>query len=248
MKLKATISRLLLPYFEYPGLVEKNREQEDQISSYKKKLHFYERREYGDEINPLQHNTAEAMDEFFQKIDDVEPYIAFGRSLRKELDERGLTTSGKTVLDWGVGPGIVLHEIVADCNPLNITGYDTSEVALSHARLLFPKGRFAVQDIYNPPQEQFDLVICTEVLEHLENPEAALRTLWQMRNHHGAILLTVPDGRMDYSRLHINFWSPESWSLFLKKNLPDSANVETGTFSPYEHRASRNNFALISSC
>ena len=34
-------------------------------------------------------------------------------------------------------------------------------------------------------------------------------------------IITVPEGRRDTSMKHINFWSPESWQVFCKKNLPD---------------------------
>lgn len=76
----------------------------------------------------------------------------------------------------------------------------------------------------------------TEVLEHLVHPEAALRKLAKVGR---TLLLTVPDGRRDTTeamqfnpewgsyRGHVNFWSPESWAVWLKRELPNHV-IHTG--------------------
>lgn len=216
-----------------------------QLVAYERKLRYYERRDYSPEIDPIAHNTAAAMDEFFDSIENEEVYSSFGRALRTILDQHGESAAGKTVLDWGTGPGIVLNEILRGSEPKSVTGYDFSNAALSHARKLLPQGRFEIRDIYEQEPDRFEFVLCTEVLEHLEHPEVALRNLFQATGPGGTLILTVPDGRIDYSRLHINFWSPESWRLFLKKTLPDSTHIVSGTFQPISDRVGRNNFAII---
>lgn len=62
-----------------------------------------------------------------------------------------------------------------------------------------------------------DIVLCTEVLEHLMHPERALDNLMSLRPSR-AIALTVPQGRADTAGQHINFWSPESWQAFIDRN------------------------------
>lgn len=51
---------------------------------------------------------------------------------------------------------------------------------------------FAVRDIYDldPEKDSADLIVCSEVLEHLEHPEAALRKLSMMVSNH--LILSVP--------------------------------------------------------
>ena len=34
----------------------------------------------------------------------------------------------------------------------------------------------------------------------------------------GILLVTVPNGRIDTFAGHINFWSPESWDIFVAEN------------------------------
>lgn len=49
-----------------------------------------------------------------------------------------------------------------------------------------------VGDILEIPEEAFDAVICTEVLEHVPDPVAALRRLSRVTAPRGRIILTVP--------------------------------------------------------
>lgn len=69
-----------------------------------------------------------------------------------------------------------------------------------------------------------DIVLCTEVLEHLAWPELALANLLSLRPSR-AIALTVPQGRLDTASQHINFWSPESWRAFIERNANGSRTV-----------------------
>ena len=76
-----------------------------------------------------------------------------------------------------------------------------------------PKASFFKHDIYNNLNLHFDLLVCMETLEHLNYPERALGNLLNASN---VVILTVPDGRKDSFRGHINFWSMESWKIFIK--------------------------------
>ena len=46
-------------------------------------------------------------------------------------------------------------------------------------------------------------------------------------NKEGVLILTVPNGKIDTFMGHINFWSPESWAIFLKEH---SSDCEINTF------------------
>ena len=41
-------------------------------------------------------------------------------------------------------------------------------------------------------ENKYDLVVCSEVLEHLEDPEQALKNIKELCNENGFILLSVP--------------------------------------------------------
>jgi SAM-dependent methyltransferase len=69
----------------------------------------------------------------------------------------------KTILDAGCGDGKITNELARSAN-CTIAGFDISEEALSYVQV--PKFRASIDHIPMPDQA-YDLVICTEVLEHL---------------------------------------------------------------------------------
>jgi len=101
--------------------------------------------------------------------------------------------SPSTVLDFGCGEGLFLREIEARGAVLNdYLGVDLREDALETARSLHPQYRFERSDLsrWNAPFTTFDLVVASQVLEHLPDPVGALE---QLRDHcSGRLLLTVP--------------------------------------------------------
>lgn len=196
------------------------------------------------EIDPLAHNSAHGMDAFFASVDNLEPYIAFGLAIRSLLDKHSIELKNKRVLDFGTGPGVALKACLEDAGCAKVVGHDYSNAALDFAQTYFPEATFSIADIYSGTNESYDIVLCTEVLEHLENPAVALETLTRMTNQGGYLFISVPDGRRDLSLLHINFWSPESWRLFLETQV-GAALIATGTFKLQEKKHQQHNYALI---
>jgi 2-polyprenyl-3-methyl-5-hydroxy-6-metoxy-1,4-benzoquinol methylase len=96
-----------------------------------------------------------------------------------------------------------------------MVGYDFSGEAIQASTIKFPEIRFVRHDIYNPIDSKFDVIFCTEVLEHLLSPDVALTNLKTALNAGGILIITVPNGRLDTLNEHINFWSPESWREYL---------------------------------
>ena len=52
---------------------------------------------------------------------------------------------------------------------------------------------------------QFDIVICSEVIEHLENPRATFRNLFELLKEGGTLILTMPNQETVRSYLHLIF-------------------------------------------
>lgn len=146
----------------------------------------------------------------------------------------------------GNWPGKVLVNLIKGSSPKSVTGYDFSQVAIEKAQILLPHGKFQVADIYKSSKAKGDIVLCTEVLEHLENPKIALQNVISSIVSSGLALITVPDGRIDYSLYHINFWSPESWKNFIENACGDYYTFEVGQFHATENSYYKNNFAIIS--
>ncbi len=97
-----------------------------------------------------------------------------------------------SVLDAGCGEGETLERL-SDLLPPDVVGFDLNPESLAYAAQRFPRGTFTVENIYHLPypDAEFDLVICLEVLEHLEEPTAALRELVRVTGSH--LVISVPN-------------------------------------------------------
>ena len=196
------------------------------------------------DVDTIGHNSLEGMDSFFQSIPNREPYELFGSKLKALCDQIGVQLDGRHILDAGVGPAIALKRFLEQSQPASVTGWDFSNEAIRHASEEMPDATMAQHDLMHSFTDRFDVIICTEVLEHLESPDIALKHLYEGLSPGGQLLLTVPDGRLDITKLHINFWSPESWRIFIHRVLPD-ADARFGTFNDNEALTYRNNYALL---
>lgn len=101
--------------------------------------------------------------------------------------------SPRTILDAGCGEGFTLEKLRENNIGQTLTGIDFSESAIQighkvHPQLILKKG-----SIYEIPfkTNQFDLVMCTEVLEHLEYPEKALTELKRVTKSY--CIISVPN-------------------------------------------------------
>ena len=100
---------------------------------------------------------------------------------------------------------------------------DFSQPVIQYAKNRMSNISFQIRDILQQPiNDKYDVIFCTEVLEHLLDPSLFLKNLLAMMSDRGILILTIPNGRKDNFIGHINFWSPESWSVFLKDNSPNS--------------------------
>ena len=135
----------------------------------------------------------------------------------------------ETVLDAGCGEGFVVDRIARHDPSLAITGIDLSEGAIAYAREHFGRqATFLTGSIYDLPFEAdaFDTVVCSEVLEHLDEPARALRELRRVARRY--VLVTVP--REPYFQWlntmgqwlgispdpgHVNFWTKAGFQEFI---------------------------------
>lgn len=144
-----------------------------------------------------------------------------------KLMEKVLALAGRDIYRSDRALEITAHLSVEGYQAAVLFGFDHSLAALEIARRLLLQAEFRMMDIYAPmPDERFDIIFCIEVLEHLLYPDRALRNLTQLAPG-GMLILAVPNGRYDHFAGHINFWSPESWRVFLETTCP-SWEIETG--------------------
>jgi len=138
-----------------------------------------------------------------------------------------------SILDAGCGEGYTLQVLKYNNIGTKLIGIDNNEISLKIAKKIFRDINTKRGNIYKIPFKQsfFDLVVCTEVLEHLSKPSDALSELCRVTRSY--VLLSVPNepwfrilnfmrGK-NISRLgndidHINHWSRKSFKSFLLCN------------------------------
>lgn len=138
----------------------------------------------------------------------------------------------KTVLDAGGGEGFLTGYLAASFPDAAITVVDLSSDDLGRLRARLPKVETIVGNLETfDLGRQFDVLIATEVLEHLPRAREALRRFAQ---HAARIIVTVPHEPLfmatnflrgkNFSRFgndpeHMNHWSPRSLRRFLETEL-----------------------------
>lgn len=139
--------------------------------------------------------------------------------------------SGKTVIDVGcsVGTGSNILSHYAR----HVWGVDLNEEAINFAKQVFerPNLSFDVMDIENPPTRplsNFEVVVMSEVIEHLNNPEAGLefckRFFSDKADTVGFITAPNPSNEIvkltDASNeLHLHHWTPGQFYELLIKHF-----------------------------
>lgn len=96
------------------------------------------------------------------------------------------------LLDVGCGEGHVLHVLARELRPRRALGLDLSPEVLREAAAAYPHLSFAAGSAYRLPcaGASFDLVVAAEVLEHLDDPPAAVAELARVSAGH--CLVSVP--------------------------------------------------------
>lgn len=191
----------------------------------------------------VEHNSKEKSDEWYSNPQIWGTYLT-ADALKFYDDtvqlgyEKNIDYTGKHIADVGCGTGHLLLSLDRQFSPSSLTGFDFSTAAVQVASEVLPKGKFYELDIYQGTHLKFDVIFCTDTLEHLLYPDKALINILAMLNPSGVALLAVPNGRNDTFTGHINFWSPESWQVFVN-SVCNEFEVETG-LDTHDH-----NFAII---
>lgn len=169
-------------------------------------------------------NTPEAFDQVYGTLALMQEYLRPDRLEFYEAvaDRCAFEGAPSRVIDVGCGTGHLLAALLKRIDPPELAvGVDNSTEAIARLREFVPTAVAVVASVYELERElepeSFDLVLCTEVLEHLERPEDALMQLRRLRSPDGRIIVTVPDGTVDDFSGHVNFWSVDAFRSLLSR-------------------------------
>lgn len=131
------------------------------------------------------------MKQEFERISDIKRLDFIAEVLSQSLP------TGATVLDVGCGNGIISRSLGR--KGFNVLGIDVSEKAIERAKELNDLSNVSFQ-VMSAEQlavsnEKYHAVVCSEVLEHLHEPQKLLQVLYQSLKNEGVLIVTVPNGK-----------------------------------------------------
>ena len=124
------------------------------------------------------------------------------------------------VVDIGCGIGDLLGEVRKRKPLVEVCGLDFSTKAVEGARNAIPDGdfmQFVIEKRLPYESDSFDVVLCTDVLEHLEHPRLVASELVRICRAGGVVTIVVPDGDVDQFFGHYWFWNEQSFSALLSE-------------------------------
>lgn len=99
-------------------------------------------------------------------------------------------------LDVGSASGFMVSEIYKDFPDKKFFGIDVYDRAIKFAQKNYPHIKFQVASAEKLPfkDESFDLILCFETIEHIENPQKALKEIKRVIKKDGKVILTMDSG------------------------------------------------------
>lgn len=163
--------------------------------------------------------TQDEFEEFWSENEAMKNYFEASRLKFYNEVLQFIPRSYKKILDIGCGNGYFLSKIAErDKNHGgNMIGVDYAESGFENGRKLLPETQFVKSVAEKMPfsDEEFDVIIMMETLEHLERWKEALDEAYRILSKGGCFIVTAPDGNIDKWAGHTNFWNEKEF----RKNL-----------------------------
>jgi 2-polyprenyl-3-methyl-5-hydroxy-6-metoxy-1,4-benzoquinol methylase/uncharacterized protein YbaR (Trm112 family) len=155
--------------------------------------------------------------------------------------------AGAAVLDAGCGAGYGAAYL-AERGASSVLAIDASEKAIAFSRQHFARAnlRFEVANLQRLEQLEpgaWDVIVCSNVLEHVPDVGRFLRGVWGLLSPRGVLLVAVPPIVNESLRdqnlanpYHLNIWSPQQWAYALGRFFVD--------VQPFQHWYEKNGVEL----
>ena len=129
---------------------------------------------------------------FYTRAEDIKRLKFVSDNIKKKSDKP------LTIIDIGCGNGNISYQLAKSGHL--VTGIDISEETILFAKKNYgdtPGLEFKIIDIesFNPVEsEKYDVIVCSEVLEHLFQPERLTLNFKKLLKVGGIAVITVPNG------------------------------------------------------
>lgn len=134
----------------------------------------------------------------------------------------------KSILDIGCGYGEKLKRFIFPlCS--DVTGIDTSHF-ITYCKKNYPFGTWILDDIEKPKKKlkrTFDLIIASDIIEHLKNPDTLLTYIKKYAHEKTLIILSTPErdlvrGKKSYgppeNPNHVREWNKEEFAAYISSH------------------------------
>jgi ubiquinone biosynthesis O-methyltransferase len=153
---------------------------------------------------------------------------------------------GKNVLDVGCGTGFFTYQIAKEAE--SVTGIDIfkDNITFANCNNRMNNVLFMTANAEKLPykDDSFDIIFCSEVIEHIKNKGVAIKEFSRVLKHNG-ILLLVRTKPLE----HTNYLYDKYKMLETEFNEVDAPEVHKGNFfldmKELEHILSKNNFIQV---
>jgi len=153
------------------------------------------------------------------------PAQAYRRRLVLGLLQSIDSRARERILDIGSGTGVLAADLRRRFPAADIVGIELSREGVERARIAVPSASFVQRDLLDDSEVEPRLrgwataAVCSEVLEHVDEPERLLRGVVPYLEPGCRLVVTVPGGPMsafDRSIGHRRHFSPRTLSQLLR--------------------------------
>ena len=182
------------------------------------------------------HEFDTLMDDLYSSKNPLVKFVHLGR-LRTITNL--IKTSNLKILDAGCGEGHLIDLLHKKNNTNTYHGIDITESALEQAKKRCPYSNLTVGNLEKTQFQPnfFDIIICTEVLEHIYNYQNIITELKRILKPQGTLIITFPNEKLwTIARFllgrrpikepeHVNSFTPKSMKKLTNMKVTQQTNL-----------------------
>ncbi len=144
----------------------------------------------------------------------------FWHTQKWEVVRKMIKGNPKSILDVGCASGWLTARVARMLPKASVAGVDVSPKMIDYAKVVHPHINFVQADAHKLPfpDGSFDLIICTETLEHVVDPLKVLREVGRCLTKQGEAIISMDTGSLLF-KITWFFWTKTKGKVWQKAHL-----------------------------